>query len=371
MKSKTSLLIFLLCLMNTQAFSWGFFAHKLINRMAVFTLPPEMVGFYKFYLTYIEENAVNPDKRRYAVDGEAPRHYIDVDIYDPLYNDSAVFKMPRYWKDAIATHTEDTLNAYGIAPWHIYSMKYRLTEAFRKKDAQEILRLSADLGHYIGDANVPLHTTSNYNGQLTNQIGIHGFWESRLPELYSDNYNFFVGKAKYLENPQLEAWNAVINAHLALDSVLDFERELTLEFPQDKKYTIDERAGLTIRTYARPFCQTYHNKLSGQVERRMRASIKMVGDFWYTCWVDAGQPTLDDLLNKKYLDKAQEEIDQESKQWQENKIKTREHNNEATNREMPVLPPYQRNCCPPDHAANHIAPKTKQKSSISKIEYKD
>ena len=72
------------------------------------------------------------------------------------------------------------------------------------------------------------------------------------------------------------------------------EKELSEQFPGDKKYTIDERAGLSIRTYARPFCRTYHNRLSGQVERRMRASIKMVGDFWYTCWIDAGQPDLNE-----------------------------------------------------------------------------
>jgi hypothetical protein len=29
----------------------------------------------------------------------------------------------------------------------------------------------------------------------------------------------------------------------------------------------------------------------GMVERRMRASIKMTGDIWYSAWVDAGQPT--------------------------------------------------------------------------------
>ena len=33
------------------------------------------------------------------------------------------------------------------------------------------------------------------------------------------------------------------------------------------------------------------------VERRMRASIKMVGDFWFSCWVKAGQPNLSDLLS--------------------------------------------------------------------------
>jgi hypothetical protein len=47
------------------------------------------------------------------------------------------------------------------------------------------------LGHYIGDAHVPLHTTSNYNGQKTNQHGIHGLWESRIPEqLFDERVTF-------------------------------------------------------------------------------------------------------------------------------------------------------------------------------------
>ncbi|GAB4395148.1 MAG: hypothetical protein OHK0053_00380 [Microscillaceae bacterium] len=314
---------------------WGFFSHKRINRLAVFTLPPEMLKFYKFYLEYITENAANPDQRRYAVEGEAPRHFIDIDVYDHFYNDSAVYKIPRYWKQAVEAHTEDTLQAYGIVPWYIQTMKYRLTEAFQRRDTKEILRLSADLGHYIGDANVPLHTTENYNGQLSNQIGIHGFWESRLPELFSDTYDFFVGPATYLQNPQMEAWQAVINAHLALDSVLRFERELTQRFPPDKKYTIDERLGQNIQTYSRDFSRAYHEMLAGQVERRMRASIKMVGDFWYTCWVDAGQPDLEALLDKKVTEEIEKELEAERQEWQKKKVKARPHESFA--------PPA--NCC--------------------------
>lgn len=298
--------IFLLFIPNLLD-AWGFFAHQRINRLAVYTLPSEMIAFYKYHINYLTENAVNPDKRRYGVPDEAPRHYIDLDVY----GDSAVYKMPRYWNDAVAKYTEDTLKAYGIVPWHINLMKFRLTDAFKNRNAQEILRLSADIGHYIADANVPLHTTENYNGQMTNQKGIHGFWESRLPELYSDNYDFFVGKSNYLYNTQLEAWNAVSNAHFALDSVLGFEKELTDKFSEEKKFGYEERSGITIRTYSRDFSEAYHDMLAGQVERRMRASIKMVGDFWYTCWVDAGQPNLDDLLKPVFKD---EELQKEKEE---------------------------------------------------------
>ncbi len=285
-----------------QANAWGFFGHERINRLAVFSLPPEMIGFYKFHIGYITQNSVNPDKRRYAVKDEAPRHYLDVDIYNKFYQDSAVYKMPRYWKDAVAKFTEDTLMAYGIVPWHIYRMKNELTQAFKQRDAMRILRLSAELGHYIGDANVPLHTTENYNGQLTNQIGIHGFWESRLPELFFEDYGLWVGQADYLPYPQLTAWEAVTNAHAALDSVFRFERELASSFPEDKKYVYEQRNRANMRTYSKEFSKAYHDRLAGQVERRMKASIKMVSDFWFTCWIDAGKPNLSDLLDKKNED---------------------------------------------------------------------
>jgi hypothetical protein len=268
---------------------WGFYAHQRINRLAVFALPPEMFGFYKKHIRFLTEHAVNPDRRRYAVKGEAPRHFIDID----RYGDSAIFKLPRFWREAVSQYSEDSLQAYGIVPWHINAMKHQLTEAFRSRNPERILRLSADLGHYVADACVPLHTTQNYNGQLTGQRGIHGLWESRLPELLAEQYDFFVGPARYLRQPQLTAWQAVTRAHLAVDSVLRFERELTARFPSDKKYTFEERGATTMRVYSQAFSREYHQLLGGQVERQMRLSILLTASYWYTCWVDAGQPDLE------------------------------------------------------------------------------
>jgi hypothetical protein len=308
-----------------ESWGWGFFAHQRINRLAVFTLPPEMLPFYKYHITYLTENAVNPDRRRYAVEGEAPRHYIDAD----LYGDSALYKLPRFWKDAVAKYTEDTLMVHGIVPWHIMRMKFELTEAFQQMDARRILRLSADMGHYIADANVPLHTTSNYNGQYTGQQGIHGFWESRLPELFASEYDFFVGQAIYLESTQRAAWQAVIGANNALDSVFRFERELAQQFAEDKKYTFEEKGGNTIRTYSQAFSRAYSRLLNGQVERQMRASIKMVGDFWYTCWVDAGQPDLNRLLSFRFTEQEKLEMEKEQREWRKRQF------------EKPVIRPHE------------------------------
>ena len=318
---KVTLTAFLLIAATFSVYPWGFFGHQRINRLAVFSLPPEMVSFYKYHIVYITENAVNPDRRRYAVKGEAPRHYIDIDVY----GDSALWKMPRKWEDAVAKYTEDTLMEYGIVPWHINKMKYRLTEAFRKKDVRSILLLSCDIGHYIADANVPLHTTVNYNGQLTGQKGIHGFWESRLVELFSDNYDFFVGSASYIEDPQTKAWEAVINAHLALDSVLGFEKTLTARFSEDKKYSYEQRGMMSIQVYSKDFSRAYHTMLGNQVERRMRASIKMVADFWYTCWVDAGKPDLSEFTQFNFSKEELEQMEKEQKEWNNPRLNVRPH----------------------------------------------
>ena len=288
---------------------WGFFGHKRINRIAIFTLPPEMFGFYKEHIEYITEHAVDPDKRRYAVEGEAQCHYIDLDhYYKPGEDPFSV--MPHRWYDAVSKFTEDTLQTYGIVPWHINVMKMRLQKAFETKNVDLILKYSADIGHYIGDAHVPLHTTENYNGQMSGQRGIHGLWESRLVEINAEDYDYFVGKGIYVKSVLDLAWEAVEDSHRALDSVLRIEKELTKEMPSDKKYSFEQRGNVTIPVYSLEFSQAYHARMNGMVERRMRKAIVSVGSIWYTAWVDAGQPNLSDLLNVKPSAELLEEMRQ-------------------------------------------------------------
>lgn len=296
--SAVGVLALLLLLLPFKAQAWGFWAHQRINRMAVFTLPPEMLHLYKKNIDYLTVHAVDPDSRRYAVEGEAPRHFIDVDHYGHYPFDN----VPRKWKDAVEKFSEDTLMAYGIVPWHINLAYYNLVEAFKSGDLARIMKESADIGHYIADSNVPLHTTENYNGQMTGQRGIHGLWESRLPELFAENYDFYLGKAVYLERVLDEAWKTVLESHLALDSVLSFEKALTATFPSDQKYAFENRANVLVKAYSKEFCKAYHDMLAGQVERRLRASIIRVGSVWYTAWVDAGQPDLKLLMMQELIE---------------------------------------------------------------------
>ncbi len=387
---------------------WGFFGHRRINRMAVFTLPPEMMVFYKKHIEFITDHAVDPDKRRYATKHEANRHYIDIDQWGKYPFDD----LPKTWTDAllkyaslhVVTERGDTLSVidnasingkdqyikltkqflrryktvgidsisyevyrtffsdnimgqyyeddwlveqealdkllektikckkvfavdhfseHGILPYHLEKMQTKLTEAFRAKDADKILRLSAEFGHYIGDAHVPLHTTTNYNGQLTNQIGIHGFWESRIPELFADKqFDFFVGKADYFEGKKNYFWDIVLTSHVYVDSVLQIEKSLSKTFPEDQQYCYDDRLEATIRTQCEAYAAAFNKRMDGMVEARMRNSIHSIGSAWYTAWVDAGQPNLKEFIPSKGDSKEDEEIDAS---YRGGAIKGREH----------------------------------------------
>jgi hypothetical protein len=304
------------------AFSWGFYGHRMINYYAVFLLPPEMMLLYKPQADFLTEHAVDPDKRRYAIPQEGPRHYIDLDKYGIYPYDS----LPRNWNDAVKKYTEDSLQKHGIVPWWLQTMLYRLTQAFREKNQVKILKLSAEIGHYIADAHVPLHASSNHNGQLTNQRGIHGFWESRIPELLAEkSWDFFIGKAGYISNPGKFIWARVLESAAAADTVLRYEKMLSRQFPPDQKYAFEERNGTVIRQYSSAYSIRYNELLKGMVERRMRQSIYAVASFWYTAWVNAGQPDLTSLSNNTFTAAEQEEFDGLNQAWKNNSIKGREH----------------------------------------------
>ena len=321
MQKKTLLPILFLCILLTLC-SWGFFAHQRINRLAVFTLPENLIGFYKSNINYITTHAVDPDKRRYADSLEAARHYLDADHYGQSPFDS----IPKKWNDAVTKYSEDSLKAYGILPWQIQRTYNQLVKAFTLQDSAMILKYSADLGHYVGDAHVPLHTTENYNGQLTNQVGIHAFWESRLPELFSDDYDYFVGKAQYIDNPLNEAWKIIEHSYSKLDSTLKLEKDLSNNFLADKKYTFSERNHKVIKEYSVEYSTAYHTALNGMVEKQMRSAILEIGSFWFSAWVDAGQPNMKKLVNKGQSKADKKLLDQEEKLYQAGQVLGRPEN---------------------------------------------
>lgn len=282
-------LLFCFCLIAPKKnLAWGFLGHKTINRYAVFALPPELFAFYKSHIEFVTQHATDPDRRRYILETEACRHYIDCDHYERF---APLDTIPHNWYLAVNKYTEDSLTAHGIVPWHILAELKSLTEAFTNKDEARILKISADLGHYIADAHVPLHSNSNYNGQKSGQDGIHALWETRIPQLFLDSFNLFTGTAVYLANPSDDIWQKVGESFAASDTVFAME-SLTSKLMGDRKYSIAVNGPNAIPSFSELFCREYESRMNDMVERRMRQSILSVASFWYTAWVNAGQPDL-------------------------------------------------------------------------------
>ncbi|MES2269112.1 MAG: zinc dependent phospholipase C family protein [Bacteroidota bacterium] len=298
--------------------SWGFFAHYRINRLAVFTLPKGMAGFYRANINFITEHAVSADKKRYVDSTEAPHHFFDADHYGKQpFRD-----VPQRWIDAAGKYSSDTLNKYGTVPWAIQSNYYWLVKAFKARDTLAILISSANLAHYIADAHTPLHLTQNHDGQLTNQQGIHSLWESRLPELFSNSYNYNVGKAKYVSNPLAEAFKICRASFKSVDTVLRVERALNKTFPATQKYAMEQRGNRKVKVYSVAYSRAYHRLLRGMVQRQMRASILSVGSYWFSAWVDAGQPDLDKLILKPLMKDESLKLDKEQALYKAGKVYT-------------------------------------------------
>jgi hypothetical protein len=307
----------LLLAISLKGSCWGFYGHRLINYYAVFLLPPDMIAFYKPNIEFITAHSVDPDKRRYAVLDEGPRHYIDMDKYDKA-------GIRTSWSKAVKQYSEDSLKVHGIAPWWTQVMLKRLTAAFRDHNIAAILKISAELGHYLADIHVPLHTSSNHNGQLTNQHGIHGFWESRLPELYAENaWDLYSERAVYIRNPLEFVWDRIYESTKASDSVLRFEKMLNDKFPGDRKYAFEARNGTIIKQYASAYAFAYDKMLDGMVERRMRESIYAVASFWYTAWANAGQPNLKSLVQYQPAPNDELEFKELETKWKTSAIKGR------------------------------------------------
>jgi hypothetical protein len=57
----------------------------------------------------------------------------------------------------------------------------------------------------------------------------------------------------------------------------------------------------------------------------MRQSIRSVASFWYTAWVNAGQPDLSEIAHQNFSEAEIKEFELLNKEWKNGKIKGREH----------------------------------------------
>ena len=293
--------------------SWGFLVHRTVNQLALYELPKDLRGFFVEHMDYMVRNAPRPDIRRNQDSTEATKHFIDIE----MYGDSAAWKMPTKWEDAVRIYTKDTLYKYGYVPYLIMMVKDSLTNAFRDNNTDRILFYATDLGHYIGDAHVPLHTTVNYDGQLTNQRGLHSLWESMIPELELETYNLSSShKATYLAHPEDEVWTAIRQAYSLVPQLLQQEKEASKNFSDSTKFRTQVRRGREVKSYTPAFAKAYSELLGSTINTQLTRSAELFADFIYTSWVDAGRPS----LSYDYSKKKKKQIKKEVKAFHKNHL---------------------------------------------------
>lgn len=287
---------FALLLFMPLLLSWGPVGHEPINRVAVLALPATIQPFFYNHIDFITQESTVPDLRKYYLNDpwEKSRHFVD------LENFAAYDSLPATFMEAKKKYGDEFLQQNGILNWNLQEMMGKLTKAFKEKKKMDILFLAADLGHYLGDAHMPLHTSANYDGQLSNQKGIHAFFESQLPEMYLEKYNFHIGEAVYIQDVPKEIKHIILATHLLVDTLLLAERELNQQFPADQVYLLDS-SGVIKKTkfnssiHSSAYAQQYHQKLKGMVEKQLRLAMSATANFWYTAWVNAGKPDLSNL----------------------------------------------------------------------------
>lgn len=325
MKSKFLKITFILLLIASSAglvFAWGSWGHKHASRDAVFALPNSMRIFYYNHIDFITEAAVVPDLRRALINdkNEGPRHYIDIEDFGKMPMSS----FPKTTKEAYQKYDSAFLNKTGYLPWYIQNMTEKLTQAFKKKNKSEILFLSAELSHYVGDAHVPLHTSSNHDGQLTNQKGIHALWESTIPQMFGDKYNFRVAPAQYITDIPAETWKIITHSHELVDTLLAADKEVRNTVSAENMYKKDE-TGKTVMFYNSPvysdeYVTKFHDALKGMVEKQLRLTAHDIACYWYTAWVNGGSPDLTSMDDPHLTKQNRKNYKKELKAWDNGKI---------------------------------------------------
>jgi len=276
--------------------SWGIVGHERINKAAVMALPQSLQVFFYNHIDFITQEASVPDIRKYALNykDENPRHYFDME------NFGSVDSIPQTLEAAKKKYDAKFLNDNGILPWYIEDMMVKLTKAFKDKNRAEILFLAADLGHYIGDAHMPLHTSANHDGQLSDQKGIHSLWESRLPELFAKNYKLNVPQAQYYQDVHKATWDMINDTHSLAQPLLDIDKKLRTTTPEGQVFKMDAdgkvlKSKYNTAVFSDEYAKKLHEQLNGMVESQMKKAITATASFWYTAWVNAGKPDLSDL----------------------------------------------------------------------------
>jgi len=253
---------------------WGGVGHKIINRNATLSFPQEMSHF-QYWGDFLASYSSEADYRKNSNEDEAPKHYIDIDNYPEFVTSG---RISSDFDSLVAKYGYSFVLDQGILPWAILATFDSLQVAFEKRHWQKAKLFAADLGHYIGDGHMPLHITRNFNGQFTNQFGIHSRYESGMLQRFSEQIVYEGENAKYVTNISDYIFNFIYFNYSYVDSVLEADEVAT-------------RSAGSIENEA------YYSKLWGLSNSFTILLLKNasynLATLMYTAWINAGSPIPD------------------------------------------------------------------------------
>jgi hypothetical protein len=250
--------------------AWGGRAHRWINRQAFGHLPQEMAGFQR-WAGIVVAYASEADRRKSSDILESPRHYIDIDRYPEFHRGRLCHDL-----DSLKAQYGERLDVYGngVVPWTIAGVTETLSVAMAAGRWQEAILRAADLGHYVADCHQPLHTTENYDGQLTGNDGVHLRYEISMVNRHLDQLPSDSTEAQYVPDPLEYIFGTIPGTWIYVDSIMAADR-----LARKKSSVFDDE-------YYRAMWQR-----TGRFTcERISQAARVLADLWYTAWVDAGRP---------------------------------------------------------------------------------
>ena len=183
MRARVTVLVvapLLLALVAATAHAWGDETHKAISRGAVTALPDELRPFFTANIEFLAAHSLDPDYLPNRTMAQRAEHFLDLDDYGQF----PFAELPHDQAEAVRKFGEETVVKRGLLPWAIQREHDRLARALKAGDWTEARLAAAFLAHFVADAHMPLHATANYDGQATNQRGIHFRIEDELMARY-------------------------------------------------------------------------------------------------------------------------------------------------------------------------------------------
>jgi len=280
------IIFFQIILIGTQLYGWGYEVHRRISKAAVQAVSGEFGDFLLININDLSYHSADPDFWKAVDPNEFPRHFIDADLYDeyPFEN------IPRNLDSLYAKYGEEDVNHFGTAPWVIEDYCNRITELFNAGEWEESVFAMSAMSHYIADLHMPLHTCANYNGQLTGNEGVHFRWETPMIQKYVTYIEPF-NEAEFITDP-LEMTFTIVKESFSVYPEL-LRADSIARAPLTKVQT-DSLNTYESLSFEDDYLSVLYTETSDIVHERLNKSAERIASFWYTCWVNAGSPSIPD-----------------------------------------------------------------------------